>query len=503
MNLVWHIAKKDLRRLAIPVGVWLAFILIPTIAFRLAAPEIEGHAASTIDMWRGFFSIWSRLLEAIQLVIAFVLAGTLVLEDPIVGTSSFWATRPIHGGQLLAAKLLAALLLLVATPILLLMPVWLASGFGARDLVVAAWDVAARFGVELLFALMTAALARNLAQFLFFSILIGGFFAATAILPAPIGRSIPQNAWLARESFVVVGALAAMGAILGHQFVTRRASRSWAIVGGALLAIVVIRCTWPTNFSGAATRLAPPRSDDHAADVSVDRTFTQHTRNSIPQLRGRTTWRPEGFAVPMSEWSRNGALSMRGSGGWAAQAGLYALGFKSPETPLRWELVRWPQGETEFDGLLETWVVRTRVLGEMPVRVGAELVAGSSRTRILQLVYHEPQLDNIIVEERDTQQHLAETWSRSRSPREMRGVTGRERFVDAYVLVNRARGIVAPATMNDLATMRMNSLGILYRDVGVAWRAEQRGEPTLVKVRFERERAFALPAQVHGVREVP
>jgi hypothetical protein len=508
VKLIWHIARKDLRRMALPVSVWLALILVPTIAVRVAAPGIAGHAGSTIDMWNAAFSIWARLLEGVQLVIGCLLVGSLVLEDPLVGTTSFWSTRPIGSMRLLAAKIVAALVLFFVAPIVVLTPVWIASSFGFVDLVQAGWDFATRVGGSFLIALMLASASRNLAQFLFGSILVGGIFAATTVIPASFWQDAPMMVRASREWLIMIGMLPAVAAILVHQYLTRRVVRTWFFVGGALLAIAVIRCAWPWDIRAVMTDrpslkpylppqrpLLPPRAEDRAAEITAPPAFTKSEALHAPYFSGQTMWHADGVAVPMYARTPEGLSVMRAGEMWCGGASLNALGFNRGEAPLRWELgARDLHYLREFTGTYEVWYFRPpRVLGELPVRVGAELRVGPRRTRILGLVFNEGRMDKIYIEERDTRAHLAAAWVNDWGAPE----TGRERFVDCYVLVDGARRFAMPAQMTDLgrAPQEMNSLAIRFRELGMAWRNDEHGEPTLVKLRFERDHVFDLPAE--------
>lgn len=505
MNLAWHIAKKDMRRLALPTGGWLVVLVAAAIAFRVISPPAEGHAASAIDMWQKLAMIWGRLLEWLQIFIAGLLAGYLVIDDPLTDTNSFWLTRPISRGRLLAAKLMAAAVLFLAAPIALLLPVWLACGFGAGDIAAAGWQFVASHGGWILFALMAASLARSLPQFLFFSLVIAGGFAATSVIAASVWRDAPMAVYASREWLVMTGVLPVMGVVLTHQFLTRRVARTWLLVGGALVAALLIRSTWlhELPIGGAAPRLEPPRAGDHAEDIVAAPSFTKYQANSVPTLYGKTVWRPDIFFVPMIAHSPRGEVAMRAGGMWEAQASLHALQAKPPTDPLRWQLVTrlfrpvaMTTDGTNLAGTLEVWAVRTRVLGEMPVRVGAELRVGANRTRILALQFNEGRLDRIYLEESDALAHSRGRWNDPWSAR----TSGNESHVDCYALVNAAKDIVSPASVFVLGQpVEIGSFAKQFRDLSVGWGEKERGPPMLVKLRYERDHAFGIPLEVRGV----
>jgi hypothetical protein len=401
---------------------------------------------------------------------------------------------------------MAAAVLFFVAPVVVLAPVWLVSGFGAGDIAAAAWQFITSFGGWVLLALTTASLARSLPQFLFFSLVIVGTFAATSVLTAPVWRDAPMALRISREWLVLAGVLPTLAIVLTHQFLTRRLQRSWLLIGSAFVAVTVIRCAWPWELpiGGAAQRFDPPRAGDHAADIVAAPSFTQHQAKSVPTVYGNTVWRTDALVVPISARSTDGTITMRGSGMWEAQAMVRVLGPKPVTEPLRWQLMTFgldrPGVEIDdgarFTGMMEVWAVRPRVLGEMPVRVGAELRVGANRTRILALQFNEGRLDHIYLEESDALAHSREMWSEAWSTRP----TGKERYVDCYALVNAAKDIVSPASgYSGSQAVELGALAKRFRDLSVGWREAERGPPTLVKLRFERDHAYGLPLEVRGV----
>ena len=88
MRLAWHIAWKDIRRFALPVAIWLALIAVPTLAFRMATPIAEGDAEAAMTGALTLMSIWARVVDAIQTVIAFALVAAIVLLAVIFDRTS-------------------------------------------------------------------------------------------------------------------------------------------------------------------------------------------------------------------------------------------------------------------------------------------------------------------------------------------------------------------------------------------------------------------------------
>lgn len=223
MNLIAHIVRKDLRRLAVPLGAWLAFI----IGKAAALVAYAGGDLPWPGEWLGTALAYANWLEA---AVGMVLATWLVFEDSPCDPKTFWMTRPLSGRRLLAAKLVGAALTLVVLPVLLLLPVWLAAGFGPREIALAAASWAALQGALTLISLALAAVSANASQ------MIVGLVGFTLLLAAGIWLKwrVPGN-WIGLAC--VLGLSAAL--VLGLQYSgrRRRAAVASLVAGLSLLAL--------------------------------------------------------------------------------------------------------------------------------------------------------------------------------------------------------------------------------------------------------------------------
>ena len=157
MNRPLHLARKDARRLACGLGLWLVLFPIPATLLVL-------HATGRLD---SLSPKAPEVLGSVHLVLyiaGFLLAVQLALEDPLHGADAGWRTRPITVRDLLLAKLGLAGATLVAAPTALLALVWMAAGFGPRDIATLALDQAAVHALIAGFGLLLGALTRNLGQ---------------------------------------------------------------------------------------------------------------------------------------------------------------------------------------------------------------------------------------------------------------------------------------------------------------------------------------------------
>lgn len=124
MNLTLHLIRKDLYRLRLAIGLWTLFVVVQV----LAAEWMLSH--STIDLnWLTGVSMLYNLLIVIGLFVTYFLVAALVLEDPLMSTDMFWASRPISSGRLLAAKLTVIVMVFGLLPVAIWSGWWLAGDF--------------------------------------------------------------------------------------------------------------------------------------------------------------------------------------------------------------------------------------------------------------------------------------------------------------------------------------------------------------------------------------
>ena len=90
MKLVLHIFRKDFRHLRVYLAGWLGLLIV--------APFVV-----TFEFRLQVFSI--VLIAALKIVLLTLIISSLVHSDSLVGSRSFWLSRPVSPTQLLAAKL--------------------------------------------------------------------------------------------------------------------------------------------------------------------------------------------------------------------------------------------------------------------------------------------------------------------------------------------------------------------------------------------------------------
>ncbi len=495
-----------------PVALWCALVVA-----RAVLPWLAMGSAAADEATFSFWGAILRLMQTAEVCVGCVLVAALVHEDHVTGTTAWWMTRPISGGRLLGAKLLSAGLLLAAAPALMLSAVWMIAGFSAREVAAAAvWCVVVH-GLIVTMALGAAALAENLAQFLFGSLLLVVIvFAALFGFERYLGVPPPAPLVQASEREWIVCTIVLWPAgLFVHQFLTRRRTRTAALLGVGLALVLSMGVAW-TGTSRPLTRLGlgddgipvANSANDEAVTVAVTRveatdadvaaklalrvTTTGSATDSflyLQRVRGewQRTGKPGEFTVyyrqkePAIRPDEHAAMTIAGE----TPKGGAALWTVSRDAPPA-SNTRPQEKPVGFRGVVWLRSMRGRLLGELPAKPGATLHAGSSLTRIVEFK-HVEEKTFLVLEERDALP-MCEYWL---DTGRMRGRPGE--VEDAYVLIDQANSraeLLEPGTFDALVARAM-ATGQRWLEVP-AW-AEG---ATLRKVRFEAERIFSRPLAI-------
>ncbi len=248
MKLTWHIVGKDLRRHR-----WMLAFLVAIMAAKIGLGFWELHRTTggpdPAAWWGGRGMATGWLLIALESVVTFALVPAFLHEDPLVGVTADWRTRPISGARLLGAKLLGLALVLGVLPVLIGLPWWLACGYGTGDVVAAALETAGVQAGIVAVALPIAVLTRDYGRFIFGAFLT--YTSAIFVSGSLVERSgAPQDAvrlgWLL--GLTVLTALT----VTVHQFLTRRQGRSLGIAAVGLVWVGAVAGWWPAAPSEPA-----------------------------------------------------------------------------------------------------------------------------------------------------------------------------------------------------------------------------------------------------------
>jgi hypothetical protein len=319
MKLIWHMIGKDARRLRLPLALWGLLMVAEAVFYATIAGP--GHAPNL--EWANRMMVPPELLlrGLLAPLIAYLLTGWLAYDDPLVEQDPFWITRPISGGQLLAAKVLGALLMFVAVPVAVCVPWWLHCGLGAEEIAAAAGRVAGLYTALVAIGLTCASLSDGFPRYILWTIVgLGALLMVYGLVALLIGKLLGFEAatgWSDPRQPQVLWAdiLVTAGAVLVHQFATRRLRRSIFL----LLVCAVAMAVGGTVWSQFGLRSYQPSGDPANAAIRL-------TMDGPARYSSGGPWR-RGMAAPylklglaMTGVPKNSAVTLaRASGEWSFQ----------------------------------------------------------------------------------------------------------------------------------------------------------------------------------------
>lgn len=253
MKRAWHLAQKDLRRFRL-LGILVAGVVLLRFSLGLAIFYRSYDLALVPALGAAV-----TLLSVLELTIAYIGTAALALEDPLVGSSAGWMTRPISGSMLWRAKLLGASLLFLVLPLGLHVPWWLWGGAGPAALAGAAGELLAVRLVVISLSLLVSAATDTLPRFLAYSVIplvaFGTIFLYHWTILASLGSEYDGH--LMRTQFAALLELLLLGLSLAGAygyFSTRRPG--WAIAAGVGAVVASLALTRATP--GLSRRLHLP-----------------------------------------------------------------------------------------------------------------------------------------------------------------------------------------------------------------------------------------------------
>lgn len=268
MKLVWNIVRKDFRHLRLYLAGWLGVAMLQVVSW----PESGIYnSRPDISFYQGIFLV---LTITLQIFLLTAIVARLVQSDSILGSTAFWLSRPVSGGQLLTSKLVFLLMILVLPSLLLEVLVHSRYGVTPADLLrsipqIVLWQLCV-VAVLMVFAVLTRDLTRM------FLLTLGCLVASswiTTILPSLFGSggadlpstfaTLEASRWIAMCLF----SLAVSALVLACQYLLRRTRVSMILscLGFFLFCLSMEYWTW--DF--LASELRPDRRIIDAEQVTA------------------------------------------------------------------------------------------------------------------------------------------------------------------------------------------------------------------------------------------
>ncbi|MCE0499548.1 MAG: hypothetical protein LV481_16540 [Methylacidiphilales bacterium] len=306
MNLVLHQFRKDILRTRVVLALWL---LLVVLQFALV-----GWTAKPGDaVMQSLYPMLSELLTVFNYLLVLVLVPLLVHQEPLVGTTAFWFTRPLARTTLLASKALY-ILMLISLPILAQSIVFLANGVTLHDIALAAPELLINNLSWILIIATLAVFTPNFARFAIVGaiILVIQYLALFAVQMVMLMKN-PQGFISTLASLTSSRALVVSLIMLGFgsgvvllQYLTRRFTLAITLAITSLILSLLVPYVWSWDFLKPSIQIVEDtgfKADSVSANLtSPILTLDQPAlRGGTPLklIRGNMTFKnkPEGYIV--------------------------------------------------------------------------------------------------------------------------------------------------------------------------------------------------------------
>jgi hypothetical protein len=285
MNLVFHQLKKDMRRTRVVLGLWLALVVM-----RFAL--IGWNASPGDTAMQSLFATLSVLTSVLGMLLILVLVPLVIHQEPLVGTSAFWFTRPLSRSTLLRAKGCYALIL-VLLPLIVQSIVFLTNGVTVHDVALAVPELLLSQMSWMLAVATLAVLTPSFGRFVIVgaSVLVIEYLVAFGL---QIFRLFHDMLGLVNtpasltQSRSIVSSLILIGfglVIVIGQYFTRRTARSIGLAIAGLVLSELAGQLWPWNFL-KPTVVTVGDSQFHEAAIAVTGLSGRPYAYDVPSLRG-------------------------------------------------------------------------------------------------------------------------------------------------------------------------------------------------------------------------
>jgi ABC-type transport system involved in multi-copper enzyme maturation permease subunit len=251
-----HFFKRDLRRAWWLYSIWLLVYLAEGLFAVSISPKVDGGVASNMALSFIMFPV-------LRILVLVVLVAQLVHEDPLVGSTAFWLTRPVSRFSLFLSKA-AGLGIVVLIPVVVNTAVLSRFGLLHSELRLAAVGILAH---QCSFVLPIAAVAALTPNFRFYGAAAAGMAVGIGVILIATSTGIGGSAvvdpyaniaLLNTRAMVAESLLIGGGAlILTHQYLARRTRRSIALAAFVAVAYILIAGYWPWSV----VRDTPIRSE--------------------------------------------------------------------------------------------------------------------------------------------------------------------------------------------------------------------------------------------------
>jgi hypothetical protein len=269
MKIVLHIFKKDLTKLKILLTVWCVLLVLYCVnGFSLFLNNYKMQL---------YLPDINALIAGLQFLMVVVIVPLLIQDDPLVGNSAFWLTRPISRKQLLTEKMAFLGLFLLVLPLCAEIFVLLSNGVNVRYISYLVPEFIYRQLKFIVPVLLVACLTQKFSKYALVGIvvLVVWYLVSlmTSLLPlfynievtdflknSTLEQTDPRDIsleWSINLAKLLISALL-YAFVIWNQFITRNAKRTIKLIVCSLIITAGVYKFWNIDFLNNAA-LKPNR----------------------------------------------------------------------------------------------------------------------------------------------------------------------------------------------------------------------------------------------------
>lgn len=296
MTLVWHHLCKDIRHVRWGLFIWGILLALQAGVMVTGSFEVD-------EVTRTLLLTLGLMVPAFQLIFLALLIPWVLQDEPAVGTTAFWFTRPLTPGLVLASKAIFVLAAILLPKIAIELLVMGLNGVESQLVALAIPETALGTLAAVLPLAAVAAMTPNMGRYMLW--LAGGFFLAAVLSTLLIYGLFyvedgdldslgPGSATLASSSQIAASLIYLFGGagVVVWQYFTRQTLAS--LVALALLILIAFNTSvfWKFDF------FAQPLPSADERQIPSGNVFTHADPRSlhlarIPSLRARDEQKQE------------------------------------------------------------------------------------------------------------------------------------------------------------------------------------------------------------------
>ena len=261
MNFLFNVFKKDLMRLKWVLICWLGLLGVQSF-LGIGGAQIAADNFS-LQMILPQLAMLIRFLQGLMLIIIIPL---LIQDDPVVGTTGFWFTRPIGRKELLITKTCFVLSIILLLSIVAEVIVFAANGFLLKHILLAIPEIIIKELSFMMPFLLLAAITPKFSRYAIVGVIIFAGVIVVSILGGVLIFMAPKLVHLLRyfsnlEAFrnytlglsieVVRKVLIILlgSGLLAYQYTSRKTKKTILLAVLAFVLLLIVNRFWQIDFS--------------------------------------------------------------------------------------------------------------------------------------------------------------------------------------------------------------------------------------------------------------